>query len=168
MAMIPYPELVAALSNWRARKGLPVEQRAEYLSPTPSAAAAPRAMPISAPPARAAAAAAPAAAAYGTVDDDAIDDGDLDIVAEDDAVVGDSTDMLERARTAAQGMDEESTAIAGEFGGGDEQDPYAAAGTMDVDDDEVLDEDVESGELGGGPPPLAPPPGDDDDDNPWK
>jgi hypothetical protein len=117
-----------------------------------------------------AAAPAAAAAAYGTLDDEPVDDGDLDIVAEDDDRVGDSTDMVERARTAANTIDDEATAIAGGFGEGEGEDAYES-GTIEAADDDVIedDDDIQSGELGGGPPPLAPPPGDEeDDDNPWK
>jgi hypothetical protein len=49
--MIPYDDLVAALSGWRARQGLPVIQVAGAVPPRPAApAAAPRTAPPNAPP----------------------------------------------------------------------------------------------------------------------
>jgi hypothetical protein len=49
--MIPYDDLVAALSAWRARQGLPVVQVAGVAAARPAApAAAPRTAPPNAPP----------------------------------------------------------------------------------------------------------------------
>jgi hypothetical protein len=54
--MIPYDDLVAALSSWRARQGLPTEQLAGAPAPAPKAAT-----PTPAPAAARPAAARPAA-----------------------------------------------------------------------------------------------------------
>jgi len=60
--MIPYDDLVAALSNWRARQGLPVSTLGKQpsggtpVATAPAPGSGPRTAPPSAPPARTAAA----------------------------------------------------------------------------------------------------------------
>jgi len=176
MAMIPYPELVAALHNWRARKGLE-SGPAQYLSTTPSAPARIPPMPAparaasppapaygGAPPAYGAAAIGGVASAYGAEDDGEYDDGDLDIVAEEDDQV-DAAGVLDRAPTDSQTVDDEETALAGSY---DEVDyGESESGTVDVGEGEVINEEIDHGEIDRTePPPLAPP--EDEDDNPWK
>lgn len=79
--MIPYDDLVIALTTWRARQGLPVSQLSGALTPPPAAPApapapAARTAPPGAPPGglktRPAAPAKPVAAVIEDVDDEAL------------------------------------------------------------------------------------------------
>lgn len=70
--MIPYDDLVVALTAWRARQGLPVAQEMTAGAPPP-----PPARGRGAPPAPARAAASRAAGAHASVDTSELDAGAL-------------------------------------------------------------------------------------------
>ena len=111
--MIPYDDLVAALSAWRARQGLPVVQVAGATSARPAAppgaldrqAAAPRTAPPNAPP-RASAAPAPAPAPIADDDfgaDALVEDAAYDVGGEDYVMSLGSGIIVESAESTAIG-----------------------------------------------------------------
>jgi hypothetical protein len=101
--MIPYDDLVTALSAWRARQGLPVVQLAGIAPARPTAA--PRTAPPNAPP-RAAAAPAPAPAPIADDDfgaDALVEDSAYDLGGEDYVMSLGSGVIVESAESTAIG-----------------------------------------------------------------
>ena len=72
--MIPYDDLVAALTSWRARQGLPTSQLAGAPAPAPKAASTPAPAPASAPAARSGKSARAASPVALTHEDFEVDD----------------------------------------------------------------------------------------------
>jgi len=110
--MIPYDDLVAALSAWRARQGLPVVQVAAVAAARPAAppaavdrpATAPRTAPPNAPPRAAAAAGAPAPIADDDFGADAlVEDSAYDVAGEDYVMTLGSGVIVEPAESTAIG-----------------------------------------------------------------
>ncbi|HEX4422295.1 MAG TPA: hypothetical protein VH165_30490 [Kofleriaceae bacterium] len=74
--MIPYDDLVAALTSWRARQGLPVSQAAGAAPPAPPA---PRPTPVAPQPAARATPTRRSAPAQVVAPDDALDDPHFEV-----------------------------------------------------------------------------------------